>query len=312
MADGFELTTPVLFIVFKRPDTTRRVFEAVRQARPNRLFVAADGPRPGCTKEADLCTEVRAIATAVDWDCDLKTLFRETNHGAGKGVSTAIDWFFKAVGEGIILEDDCLPHPSFFRFCQELLARYSDDTRVMHINGNNFASKQFIDTPYSYHFCSYPQAWGWATWKRAWQLFDPRLSNWPAIRAGRWLKAKCWSVREYRLQQVKFERMHTLSPRDIWDYAWHLSVFSQHGLAIVPKANLVSNIGFSEEATHTRRFLPEMAELKTACMQFPLVEPPFVVPDYLIDTTYRSMMIRGSVLVALAKNARRYLRWTSQ
>lgn len=308
MADRFDLVTPVLLVVFNRPHTTQRVFETLREAKPERLFIAADGPRPDRQGEVGLCAQVRGIAANVDWDCKVNTLFREENFGAGRGVSAAIDWFFDEVEEGIILEDDCLPEGSFFRFCQELLTRYRHDNRVMHINGNNFASNNFIESEYSYHFCSYPQAWGWATWRRAWSLFDPRLSNWPDIKEGRWLMAKCWSSREYKIQKAKFERMHALNPPDIWDYMWHFSVFSQHGLAVVPKRNLISNIGFSETATHTKHHHSRMADLETAPLQFPLIDPPFVMPDYRIDRTYRKMMIRGFLFRSIAKRLARNIK----
>ena len=124
------LDAPVLFLVFNRPDVTMRVFEAIRHARPRRLYVAADGPRAGISSETGKCEQTRQIATQVDWDCEVKTLFRSENLGCRVAVSSAIDWFFENEPEGIILEDDCLPHPTFFHFCQELLERYQHDQRI--------------------------------------------------------------------------------------------------------------------------------------------------------------------------------------
>lgn len=300
MNNSSRLTTPVLFLIFNRVDTSRRVFDAIRQARPQQLYIAADGPRADTQGDVEKCAETRKVVEGVDWECDVRTLFRESNYGCGKGVKAAIDWFFQHVEQGIILEDDCLPDQSFFRFCQELLARYCDDTRLMHINGNNFASNKFIDTPFSYHFCSYPQAWGWATWRRAWRLFDSGLSNWPMIKMGDWFRAKYWSADEYNVQRAKFDRMHNLNPDDIWDYCWHFSVFSQSGLVIAPKLNLISNIGFSSAGTHTKSFHPEMSALPTAGLKFPLAHPPFVIADYEIDRVYRRRMIHEPLLRKIA------------
>ncbi|MBA4056200.1 MAG: nucleotide-diphospho-sugar transferase, partial [Marivirga sp.] len=162
------LETPVLLLIFNRPDTTRRVFEAIRKARPKRLFVAADGPRQHKPEDADRCAKARKIATDVDWECEVKTFFRDTNVGCGRGPSGGISWFFEHVDEGIILEDDCLPSPLFFRFCAELLERYRDDKRVMEIGGNTFMDEANRDKEYSYYFSSHNNIWGWATWKRAW------------------------------------------------------------------------------------------------------------------------------------------------
>jgi GT2 family glycosyltransferase len=165
-------TPPVLLIVFRRPDATRRVCATLRQARPEKLFVAADGPRPNRPDEAEQCREARRIATAVDWPCEVKTLFRDDNLGCGRAVSSAIRWFFDQVEEGIVLEDDCLPEASFFPYCAELLARYRHDTRVMHIAGYNPLPHGYGDG--SYYFSRLMQCWGWATWKRVAQHFRDR------------------------------------------------------------------------------------------------------------------------------------------
>src|SRR5262249_20722231 len=158
---------PVLFLIFNRPNTTARVMEAIRTAGPGRLYVAADGPRDGNADEAKRCAEVRRIATQVDWPCEVQTLFRERNLGCRQAVSSAITWFFEQEQEGIILEDDCLPSPSFFPYCAELLARFRNDERIMCITGCNF-QQDMKGYPYSYYFSKYHHVWGWATWRRAW------------------------------------------------------------------------------------------------------------------------------------------------
>ena len=164
--------TPVLFIIFNRVETTKRVFEAIRNVRPLKLYVAADGPRPGNDADKVNCDEVRKIIDDVDWPCEIKTLFQDQNLNCGRAPSTAITWFFEHEEEGIILEDDCLPSTSFFRFCHELLAYYRHDNRVMHIGGNNFLEGWQKDPDYSYYFSRSGHIWGWATWRRAWQTFD--------------------------------------------------------------------------------------------------------------------------------------------
>ena len=173
----FSVNTPVLFLIFNRPETTEIVFSVIRKAEPPRLYVAADGPRPDYPNDAESCEIVRAIATDVNWDCKVKTLFRDQNLGCKLAASKAIDWFFEQELEGIILEDDCLPDQSFFWFCQELLGKYRDDTRIMHIGGTNF---QFGKerTKYSYYFSRYAHVWGWASWRRAWKFYDVEMKNW--------------------------------------------------------------------------------------------------------------------------------------
>jgi hypothetical protein len=177
-------TAPVLFLIFNRPEMTTRVMDAIRGARPQRLYVAADGPR-GRPDEVEQCDKARQIATAADWPCQVYTLFRNENLGCRRAVSSGIDWFFEHEEEGIILEDDCVPSADFFRFCSELLARFKSEKRVMAICGSCYTKSTF-DMPESYYFSYYPDMWGWATWRRAWRLYDRDLSRWPEFKqAGR-------------------------------------------------------------------------------------------------------------------------------
>src|SRR5271165_4717676 len=181
------MRSPILFLVFNRPETTRRVFETIRAARPPKLYVSADGPRAGRAGEPQRCDEARRIATSVDWPCEVKTLFRDANLGCKMGVSTGISWFFDQEPEGIILEDDIVPLPSFFDYCDELLARYRDDERVAMISGCNPIANDFrVDE--SYFFARFCGIWGWASWRRAWRHYDVNISAWPAWRAESRLK----------------------------------------------------------------------------------------------------------------------------
>jgi hypothetical protein len=286
-----EFATPVLLILFNRPQSTQRVFDAIRRARPPRLYVAGDGPRPSRPADAALCVETRALVTAgVDWPCQVHTLFRDDNLGCGRGPASAIHWFFENEFEGIILEDDCVPAPSFFRFCQELLVRYRHDTRVMHIGGNNLsheAQQPVTATTESYHFSGQVNSWGWATWRRAWQHFDFHYELLPELRRRGLLKGIYPSVLERQYWLRKFEAVRTgPQPAHIWDYQWHFAVAAHSGLTIVPTVNLVSNIGFGDDATHTFDAGDRHSCLTTRELLFPLRHPPTVLRDWPRDQRY--------------------------
>ena len=284
--------TPVLMLVFNRPEITRRVFDVLREVRPKKLFISADGPRATIPDDKKKCAETRKIFENIDWECEVYTHFSDRNLGCLNAVSAGINWFFSRVNEGIILEDDCLPDTSFFPFCEEMLERYRDDTRIMHINGNNFGTREFIKSPYSYHFTSYGQVWGWASWSRAWKLYQRDLELWPIIKEGNWLRGMGWNKKEYDIQIKKYERMTGKNAIDTWDYQWHFTLFVNNGLAISPKINLVSNIGFNEEATHTKGKDSVKSEIPTGAIKLPLCHPEFIMADYRLDEVYRRMMIR--------------------
>jgi len=285
--EEFEFRTPVLFLIFNRPDTTQQVFNEIRKAKPKDLFVAADGPREGNPLDKHLCQEARTIINQVDWDCNVHTLFREKNLGCKLAVSSAIDWFFSEVKEGIILEDDCVPDQSFFRFCQELLEYYRDDERIMMISGDNF---QFGKkrTEYSYYFSRYTHIWGWATWKRAWKYYDREMKLWPEIKKGRWLfdllsdkaAVKYW---EKIFDETFHGRINT------WDYQWLFSCWIQNGLTILPNVNLISNIGFDQNATHTIEMC-NLSKVPTFPIKFPLAHPRFVIRDNIADSDSQNVI----------------------
>src|SRR3954451_2850867 len=176
-------------IIFRRPEYTARVFERIREARPERLFVIADGPRPGNADDARRCEQARAVVEGVDWRCEVVRDFAEENLGLKRRIPSGLDWVFDEVEEAIVLEDDCLPHPSFFGYCEEALARHRDDARVTTISGDcfDFAGERGSA---SYRLSRYPLIWGWATWRRAWRAHDPALRRWPELRGRRWLKRR--------------------------------------------------------------------------------------------------------------------------
>jgi hypothetical protein len=241
--------TPVLFLIFNRPDTTKQVFEAIRQAKPPRLYVAADGPRASRKDEAERTEQVRKIATAVDWSCEVKTLFRKENLGCKQAVSGGIDWFFENEDQGIILEDDCLPHPDFFIFCETLLNRYASDERVWVITGDNFQDGQQRGDG-SYYFSRYNHVWGWASWRRAWAKRDMAIKFWPDWKTSLGWRAWLPMRLERQYWAEIFDQM-SRNEIDTWDYPWTASVWFHGGLTVTPNVNLVSNIGFGSDATHT-------------------------------------------------------------
>lgn len=247
------LNTPVALIIFNRVSTTKKVFEVVREMRPSKLLLIADGPRLNQDGEAERCKSVRSIVECVDWDCEVLKNYSDVNLGCGLRPATGIDWVFKHVDKAIILEDDCLPHPSFFRFCEVLLDKYKDDEQVMHISGTNFLfNKSRIDK--SYFFSRFPFCWGWATWRRAWNHYDYYLTKWPEVNEDKeWLY---FFGRDEKSAQhyweTVFNNTYLTDKSHIWDFQWNLACWLQKGLSIVPNVNLVSNIGFGAEATHTQ------------------------------------------------------------
>ena len=269
------LYTPILFIVFNRPDTTKRVFDVIRQLAPQRLYIAADGPREGNAKDSSNVTEVRRIIEKVDWDCQVKTLFRERNLRCKIAVSSAIDWFIENVEEGIVLEDDCLPDPSFFLFCEELLAKYRNDKRIVLIAGDNFQWKQPSSSD-SYYFSRYSHIWGWASWRRAWKCYDVKMSAWPEVRHAGILQEKLGRD-EYGFWEKQFDKAFN-GKINTWDIQLLFAFLMQNGLCVLPSVNLVSNIGFRADGTHTKS-VNESAILLSNPLTFPLSHPRSIIRD---------------------------------
>ena len=266
--DSTFLSTPVALFLFKRPEQTRRVFEVIRQARPERLFVIADGPRT--EDERAMCNQTRAIIDGVDWPCELVTNYADSNLGLRVRLSTGISWVFEQVEDAIILEDDCLPHPTFFRFCRELLERYREEPQVMHIGGLFYVQRRSSDE--SYYFTKYPHVSGWATWRRAWQYYDRNLETWadPAVRQ-RFLQTFDQPA-ERRFWRSTIDKTRR-GEINTWDYQWTYSVISHGGLCINPTVNLVKNLGLVEGATHVISADHPITNLDQQEMKFPLRAP---------------------------------------
>lgn len=293
------METPLLFLVFNRPDTTQKVFDKIREAQPPRLYVAADGPRQNRTGEAEKCEEVRNIATNVDWDCEVKTLFQEQNIGCGPGPAAGISWFFENEKHGIILEDDCVPSKSFFPFCEVLLQKYANDNRIMHINGNNFGASDgnFLPSDFTYHFGRFPQVWGWATWRRAWAKYNFKIPNLARVSITNEYWNEIFINNRYKNEQMRRWKNVFGIKGNTWDFQWQFSLISNHGLTIVPKKNLISNIGFGDDATHTKWKNNSKANLENFQIKFPLKHPEYIIPDQSIDYWYQKNMLGKNLIL---------------
>lgn len=273
----------VLFLIFNRPDTTARVFETIRRARPPRLYVAADGARTTKAGEAQLCEETRWVASRVDWPCEVRTLYRTQNIGCKVAVSQAIDWFFDNEEQGVILEDDCLPEPCFFDYCDDLLGRYKHDPQVMCISGDNFLSDDVRESiKDSYYFSNFCHIWGWASWRRAWRGYDVTMRDWPM--QGQEVLRKVFPDNA-PLRRAWTQTLSRVFKGEIntWDYQWTYRCWSAGGLTCLPVSNLISNIGFDDRGTHTVDGQSHLAELKTTPLSMPLRHPAKVSPHVVAD-----------------------------
>lgn len=288
------LETPILFLVFNRPEKTSQVFELIRAAKPKKLYVSADGARASVADEYDKCQETRKLITEnVDWDCELFTLFRDENLGCKIAVSEGITWFFKNEEMGIILEDDCLPDMSFFSFCSELLRKYRNDDRVMHIAGTNFVNET-LKISDSYYFSIFPNIWGWATWRRAWEKYDSALNSYPTfLEQGGYnslFEDSIMSEYFYYFTNIVFNGKF-----NTWDLQWVYCVLTNNGLCIVPAVNLVSNIGFDVEATHTKGENKNVQKKSVECIE-QVVHPSFIFSNKVADRIYFDIIHNGKYL----------------
>lgn len=276
----FQLNTAVALIIFNRPDTTEKAFAAIAVVKPPKLLVIADGPRPDRPGEAEKCAVARAIIDLVDWDCEVLKNYSDVNLGCRWRVSSGLDWVFEQVEEAIIVEDDCLPHPTFFRFCEELLEYYRDDERIMVISGNNFQLGR-LQNKDSYYFSRYPHCWGWSTWKRSWKYHEVEMKFWPTIRDAKILQYIFQNSHQEKYWQKIFQYTYD-EKLSSWNASWTFSCWMQNSLTILPSVNLVSNIGFSEQATHTRG-KSRLANLPVQAMEFPLKHPTFMIRNAQAD-----------------------------
>lgn len=293
--NDFVLTTPVALLVFNRPELTARVFAAIRAARPPQLLVVADGPRRGRPDDPERCSEVRRIVEQVDWLCELFCNYSEENLGCKIRVSSGLDWVFGLVEEAIILEDDCLPDPTFFRFCQELLHHYRDEERVMTICGANLLGR-WKDDRQSYHFAQYDFVWGWASWRRAWRHYDLEMRLWHDPDCRQRIRSILQNERLWRLREKTFQQAFDKGI-DTWDYQWAFARTVRGGLAVVPSVNLITNIGYGADATHTIVMDEELAAIPTSRMDFALTHNESFLSDQEYDLKVVTMLSRKDSLI---------------
>lgn len=279
--------TPILFAIFNRPDTTQKVFDQIKKIKPKQLFVSADAPRPNRPDDIESCAQTRKIVKQIDWPCEVKTLFQEKNVGCGVALSSAINWFFDHVDDGIILEDDCLPNNSFFYFCKKLLERYKDDHRVFHIGGTSYRDLMKSPIESDYYFTQIPQVWGWATWKRAWNHYDFSLKNFTEFKKQKIIK----NIFENEIIQnawlnkfeTQYDKTKNKTSTSVWDSQWVYTVLSQNGLCITPTKNLVANIGFDSRATHTKNTDTFMSNQPAKEIDIKSLKHPFFITPDKVD-----------------------------
>jgi hypothetical protein len=285
--------SPVALFIYRRPDTSAKVLEGIRKARPERLLVVANAPRADVEGEAELCEETRALIETVDWECEIATDYAAEHLAQTERIESGLDWVFGQSEEAILLEDDCVPDPTFFRFCDELLERYRGEERVMSISGNNFQF-ELPASEDSYYFSRYPHTWGWATWRRAWSHHDREMTAWPELRDVDWLEEFFDDNGDISYWSHIFEMARR--DHDAWDQAWLFSCWVSGGLHVIPNVNLVSNIGFREDATHTTPLQGLLlADLPTEPMSFPLRHPPELQRNEAADRYTDRLLYGGNV-----------------
>ncbi len=273
--------TPILFIIFNRPETTKRVFDEIRKVKPAQLFIAGDGPRENNNSDIEKCKITREIVGNIDWPCEIKTLFREKNLGCKTGVSSAIDWFFQHVESGIILEDDCLPNQSFFPFCEELLTKYRNEEKIMMISGFNI--HEIWKTDSSYFYSKYGSIWGWATWNRAWKLYDVTMNSWFDEKNKKQIRKNIGKRWQWKIKEWSYNKT-AKGEKDTWDYQWEYARILNSGLSIIPTYNLVKNIGINIDATHSGNI--ELSQIKTRNIEFPIVHTTIMQADENYDSLF--------------------------
>lgn len=290
--DGQLFEVPISFHIFNRPEVTKIVFDEIRKIKPKKLFITADGARRGNPDDEVKCQKTREIVSKIDWDCDLYTNFSDTNKGSFKSTSEGITWVFSHVDRAIILEDDCIPHSSFFTFCSELLEYYENDTRIALISGNNFQLGS-NKTKESYYFSRYTHIWGWATWKRTWEQVDFSMKGWPEYKEINGLRSSFFNKKEITHWRGIYQEMFDKKRKLHWDYLLSLASYMNNTVTILPNVNLVSNVGFGEDSSNCKT-RGELHCLSVEAVTFPLTHPSFVTRLVKADDYTEKMVFSGA------------------
>ena len=306
----YQLTTPVAFIIFNRPETTQRVFHEIKKAKPSKLLIVGDGPRSDRTGESEKVEKTRDIINQVDWNCEVLTNYSDVNLGCKKRVSTGINWVFSQVEEAIILEDDCLPNPTFFQYCSELLEYYRYDFRIGAISGDNFQFGEKQGNA-SYYFSRYPHIWGWASWRNRWQNnYDVEIKYWPYFRDSKRTADWGLSVKEEKYWSSLFDATYN-GKIDTWDYQWLFAFWLYGRKAILPNVNLISNIGFSADGTHTN-ILGPFSNMRTESMGFPIIHPRELFEFRTADNKYFMKQHFNSISKRIRRKIFNVLKWNKK
>ena len=296
-----ELSTPVVLVMFNRPKTTRVVFESISQSRPKRMYIVSDGPRANRSGEKGLVEECRAIVSAVDWPCEIFTKYSDRNLGCKENVVQGLDWVFSQEDEVIILEDDCVPTSEFFEFCQEMLGRYRNEPSVGTISGSNLEDVSSLETNFSYWFSRYPKVWGWATWKRVWGQYEVDLSKFSRPDRHLLVRENVYADASRRYWDSKFDSVAS-GKVDTWDYQLAFMHFKNGLVSVIPSVNLISNIGFGHDATHTVSQPDASLNLATGHLKWPLYGPSVAEPF----EGYDEIVVRNRFSLGLIKRVIEY------
>ena len=288
---------PILVIAFNRPSCCKKVFDAIRFMKPGFVFFAVDGPRKNHPTDPINCQKTRDLQHIIDWPCKIQTLFREDNRGCRNAPPEAISWFFKHVDRGIILEDDCVPSQDFLIFVSELLERYANTDDIGMISGDNWYGYQ-TNRNESYHFTRYPYIWGWATWRRAWNLYDVSMT--PYLKQLDSIRNSLGHSDKFRVFWWRFVDSVLRNPTT-WDVQWAIALLANNKICIQPRCNLISNIGFTPDSTHTSYEYDALFFLQTQPLEFPLVHPFSTIIDERADIKkekrYISLWRRGMTYI---------------
>jgi hypothetical protein len=302
----YNLITPIVFLIYRRPDRTQQVFDAIAKAKPRQLFVVADGPRT--LEEMEKCQATRAIIEQVNWDCDVQTNFADQNMGLRLRISSGLNWVFEQVEQAIILEDDCLPHPTFFRYCEELLEKYRDDERIMHISGDNFGYQRPIGVEDSYYFSMFAHVWGWATWRRAWAKYDVDMTTWQNPDMRQQVLSRFPTYRQRSYWESTWDLVVKKEIKT-WAYQWMYACITHNGLCAMPYENQISNIGMGVDSTNTKNASSPLSNLLSKDMIFPLKHPTTIEREPLADNHITQLAFIQSMNLKsiLIRNIKRFL-----
>lgn len=283
---SWRLQSPVAFLIFNRPELTERVFARIAQAKPAKLLLVADGARADRPGEAERCKAARSVVLDhIDWPCEVVTNISETNLGCRRRVSSGLDWVFSLAEQAIVLEDDCLPDPTLFRFFDDMLARYREDQRVMMVSGFNPLRTGWKADAQQYHFSFCGSIWGWASWRRAWASYDVEMRRWRSEEIRERIKDVMADPEIYEPRLAAYDKTHC-GEIDTWDFQWSFARAIQSGLSVVPAGNLISNIGFGVDATHTRKSNAIVEDVPTVEMSFPIRFHDYVAVDRGYDRAF--------------------------